>query len=1082
MRALPFVAMLLGGVLAAGEEVLAPALAAAGERPVLALLAAAGDWGGIDAAAWLEQAEQRSALAPFAVVVSPPGDAGRRLAGLPANGLAVIAGGAVTAVHQGIPTSRAAFRDWLALAAEGRAPPPPAPAKEEKRARPDAARVRALLAEAGDAAAIQARAGQLAALAIRLGDAEVRAEVAGAVLRLAPVGRASADALLDLADAAFAAGEAGASDLYAAAQTAAAAGESPALAAGAAAARRLAAGDPSPVRAAAERRAVADVIVLAPDLATWCAAVACWDATTWFPVLLDEPRWSALFCRAFRPATIVRLAPVGTPAPSPAELAGTVLAAWSEGAAPAAADGAALRRRLGELQLAPRGLVVVEPDAPEAIGGIALAAGRFQGLAFLDRPATGAGPERRPAVFADQIAGDEATDFAAAVAGLLPVWDLPVADGWGYLTLAGGYPFSYHGAPPIWGDEYALDDLLGRDARGLRHSVVGRLRGDAARACYQAMCGLFLAATRSLLVDVYDQDPHGGFASHLQAPAVAPLRERLPVEALVRPDAAAVRAAATGHGLVLINSGGMPYGWMLGQGNGSVDDLPFGGAAACHMIHSFSTQSPDLADTVAGRALWAGAYCWFGSMHEPFLGAFQPPALLVRRLLAGAPLAAAARQRCGEQAGQPWRLVCIGDPQHAPLRRPVARRAWDPGQLHGLRTAGEGALARACRQGDAAELGALAAAAATPAELAAVMQALLLLGEPARALATWRPAVDDEDCRRFAHIAAGRCADRAIAAGDPTALAAALAAFATAGGGDELLARWLDAGRALCTATPWPAWMAGIAADLSGPCPPALGTRLVDGEVERLVAAASWSEAETRSAEELVRRLLRLRLPGEVCAGRLQRLAEAAERGGQPDPLLAVRAGCAGDALAAAGLALLDAELARRAAYGRDWLVLGPFTSAAGEWTRVGPAAGAVHPDFTAVFADHGVDLRWTRLPQARGVGIDLRRQLTPNERCYAYAAAPLRVEADCDAWLLAGSDDGVRIWIDGVEVWRNPAPRGLVPDQDRAPVRLAAGTRWVVLRVEQGTGGWGFSLRFAADRDGRQALPGVGWQPAVPP
>ena len=67
---------------------------------------------------------------------------------------------------------------------------------------------------------------------------------------------------------------------------------------------------------------------------------------------------------------------------------------------------------------------------------------------------------------------------------------------------------------------------------------------------------------------------------------------------------------------------------------------------------------------------------------------------------------------------------------------------------------------------------------------------------------------------------------------------------------------------------------------------------------------------------------------------------------------------------------------------------------------------------------------------------------------------------------LLLGSDDGVRVWVNGGLVHTNPTYRAAEPDLDRVSVRLLKGWNRVLVKDLQGAGGWGFYLRFA-DREG---------------
>ena len=92
--------------------------------------------------------------------------------------------------------------------------------------------------------------------------------------------------------------------------------------------------------------------------------------------------------------------------------------------------------------------------------------------------------------------------------------------------------------------------------------------------------------------------------------------------------------------------------------------MPLGDPAAVLMIHSFSAADPANPNTIAGRWLANGAFAYFGSMNEPFLEAFRPPALTAELIAAGLPLASAARIGPGEfdRVAAPWRLLFLGDP------------------------------------------------------------------------------------------------------------------------------------------------------------------------------------------------------------------------------------------------------------------------------------------------------------------------------------------------------------------------------------------------------------------------------------
>ena len=83
-----------------------------------------------------------------------------------------------------------------------------------------------------------------------------------------------------------------------------------------------------------------------------------------------------------------------------------------------------------------------------------------------------------------------------------------------------------------------------------------------------------------------------------------------------------------------------------------------------------------------------------------------------------------------------------------------------------------------------------------------------------------------------------------------------------------------------------------------------------------------------------------------------------------------------------------------------------------------------------------------------------------------AYAYTTLVSDADREVQFCAGSDDGLVVWVNGTEAWRNDASRACVPDDDRFAVKLTKGANRVLLKITQGGGGWAYCLRVT-DRFG---------------
>ncbi len=69
---------------------------------------------------------------------------------------------------------------------------------------------------------------------------------------------------------------------------------------------------------------------------------------------------------------------------------------------------------------------------------------------------------------------------------------------------------------------------------------------------------------------------------------------------------------------------------------------------------------------------------------------------------------------------------------------------------------------------------------------------------------------------------------------------------------------------------------------------------------------------------------------------------------------------------------------------------------------------------------------------------------------------------------ILAGSDDALRIWLNGTVIHRNRMPRAARPDEDRVSAELKPGRNTLTVEVSQGFEGWRLYLRLE-DPDGKK-------------
>jgi D-arabinan exo alpha-(1,3)/(1,5)-arabinofuranosidase (non-reducing end) len=145
----------------------------------------------------------------------------------------------------------------------------------------------------------------------------------------------------------------------------------------------------------------------------------------------------------------------------------------------------------------------------------------------------------------------------------------------------------------------------------------------------------------------------------------------------------------------------------------------------------------------------------------------------------------------------------------------------------------------------------------------------------------------------------------------------------------------------------------------------------------------------------------------------------------------------------------------------RELNVIGPFPNDGEvDWERdFGPEGREIDLD-----AEHqGTDsrmVRWQSLAANNKGFIDLNENMEPHDNVLAYSSVFAHSPDDREVYFFLGSDDGVKVWVNGEEVWENYIPRGSAPDQDMFPVNLKRGWNEILLKIEERRGGWGFYFR----------------------
>lgn len=141
-----------------------------------------------------------------------------------------------------------------------------------------------------------------------------------------------------------------------------------------------------------------------------------------------------------------------------------------------------------------------------------------------------------------------------------------------------------------------------------------------------------------------------------------------------------------------------------------------------------------------------------------------------------------------------------------------------------------------------------------------------------------------------------------------------------------------------------------------------------------------------------------------------------------------------------------------------NWLVLGPLDNTGG----VGFSKAYPPEEKIDVHATYQGQMAWTQAKdEAVDAYIDFYKMFKDNQWKVAYAVAQVISPTEHKAQLKVGSDDDVKVWLNGEEVLSKNVPRSAAIDQDIVPIILKSGTNDILVKVCNRTGDWGFYLRI---------------------
>ena len=153
----------------------------------------------------------------------------------------------------------------------------------------------------------------------------------------------------------------------------------------------------------------------------------------------------------------------------------------------------------------------------------------------------------------------------------------------------------------------------------------------------------------------------------------------------------------------------------------------------------------------------------------------------------------------------------------------------------------------------------------------------------------------------------------------------------------------------------------------------------------------------------------------------------------------------------------------------RNWLICGPFpnengynidtdflTDKGGE-ARIKPQPGWQHASISVSSGK----VTWKEAEADDSGRLDFKKYLKPNSMNVAYAAAYITCEKRTPVLLKMGSNDRLKVWLNGELVHTFYEPRASEPDADRIPVELKKGENILLAKVDNVGGNWWLYARF---------------------
>ena len=132
------------------------------------------------------------------------------------------------------------------------------------------------------------------------------------------------------------------------------------------------------------------------------------------------------------------------------------------------------------------------------------------------------------------------------------------------------------------------------------------------------------------------------------------------------------------------------------------------------------------------------------------------------------------------------------------------------------------------------------------------------------------------------------------------------------------------------------------------------------------------------------------------------------------------------------------------------------------DWFADTGGPGTVRPTSGEKLTIDGHKLAWKKLNAEEGL-VDFMDGASHGDLdyCIGYAWTEIEVANDTDAWLGIGSDDGMKLWLNGEIIVDQWVQRPSRLDDEVVPLRLKSGKNQFLLKIQNMKGQWSFTARL---------------------